>query len=68
MICVLHHVYGMEDKTSYFRKVGSYCFEFTWDKSYASILSAEEVEKVMKYADWYCKQYGASYMTVENAE
>ena len=57
-------LYGMENQKGYFGNVGDGCFDFVRDKKYASDLSNEEVEDIMKDKDWYLKNYGAEFMFV----
>lgn len=64
MLCVLHNLYGMDGRKAYFRKIGD-CFDFVNRKEFASFLTWEEAKRVLQYKEWYCKQYGASYMDVE---
>lgn len=51
--------------SSYYQKVGTGCFQFVHTKTHATNLSQEECDAVMKYADDYCKMYGASKMVIE---
>lgn len=57
-------LYEMENQKAYFRNVGDGCFDFVRDKNYASDLSNEEAEDIMKDKDWYLKNYGAEFMFV----
>lgn len=66
MIIAIHNLYHVAsgDK-AYYRKQGIYCFDFVNDIKHASDLTQEECEHIMKSSEWYCKQYGASHMTME---
>ena len=59
------NLYRLSDNAAYFRKQGTGCFDFSWDKAYASKLTIQEATKIMAYADWYCKQYNAEKMVIE---
>lgn len=67
MKIAMHNLYEMKGtEPAWFRKVGLYCFDFTWKKEFASDLTEEEALKIIKDAEWYCKQYRASHMTIED--
>ena len=63
MFVRMNGLYGM-NCTAWYRKSGD-CFDFVNDKKYASDLLPEECERIVKYSDWYCKQFGAANMTIE---
>lgn len=66
MKIVIHNLYGFNDGSkAYFRKQGAWGFDFVNKKEYASDLTEQECAEIKEYADWYCIQYRASYMTVE---
>lgn len=64
MIIKMMGLYGFDDTKAYFRKIGDGCFDFVNDKKYASNLSIEEAEEVMKYKDWYLNNYKADIMFI----
>ena len=64
MYVVMHNLYGL-DGNAYYKKNGD-CFDFSIDKSFASNLTQQECETILKNQDWYCHQYRASHMTVES--
>ena len=70
MKIVIHNLYGINNPKlkSYFRKQGTGCFDFVSDEKFASELTEAEALKIFKSADWYCKQYNASHMTIEGRE
>lgn len=66
MYIVINNLYGINDGSkSYYRKQGAGCFDFVNRKQFASDLTAQECEEIKKYEEWYCKQYKASHMTIE---
>lgn len=57
----------MKDKSgkkSWFRRIGIYGFDFVNDSTFASELTPEECEEVMKHSEWYLKIYGAESLDV----
>lgn len=65
----IENLYGIDDgRKAYYRKQGTGCFDFANSKEYASDLSKEEADEIMRYANWYKKQYGANAMGIEEAE
>lgn len=65
MKIAINNLYGIKDgHKAYYRKQGIYCFDFVNNIEYASELTQDEVDRIMKSADWYCKQYNASDMEV----
>lgn len=66
MRVVIHNLYGIKDgRKAYYRKQGDGCFDFCNDAKYASDLTKEECDGILRNKEWYCKQYGATDMTVE---
>lgn len=61
MIIKMVGLYGFDNAKAYFRKIGD-CF--VSNKKYASNLSSEEAEEVMKHKDWYLNNYKADIMFV----
>ena len=61
MFIIMVGLYGIEGMVAYYRKNGD-CFDFVSDIKFASELTEEECERVLKYEDWYCKQYNADHM------
>ena len=62
----IENLYGINNgHRSYYRKSGDGCFSFTNSKEYASNLTEQEVDEIMKHADWYKNQYAASRMGTE---
>ena len=60
----LEGLYGNEKFNAYYRELG-YCFDFVNDKKYATAFSNQDkILKILDHADWYCKQYNASSMSV----
>lgn len=58
------NLYGIKDGCeAYYRKLGD-CFDFVSSIEYASDLTANEVNKVLEYRDWFLKQYNAEKMIV----
>ena len=55
-------LYGFENTKAYYRKIGDGCFDFVNNKKFASDITREEAEKIMKSQDWYLKQYNAEFM------
>ena len=61
----LYHMDESDPKySSYWQKVGDYCFQFTPNKANATDLTQEEVDNILRYKHHYCKMYGASKMVV----
>lgn len=58
-------LYGFETQKAWFRKLGD-GFDFVNHKEFASDLTAEEASRVMEHSDWYCDQYQAEVLIVEN--
>lgn len=62
----IKNLYGLKDgRKAYYRKQGTYCFDFAWSKDYASDLSDQEVKNVLEHGDWYMQQYNADEIGVE---
>ena len=57
-------LYGFEDETAYFRKLGKYCYDFVNTVKYASDLTSDEVNSILKDKDYYLNQYNADIMVV----
>ena len=64
MIIKMMGLYGFDDTKAYFREIGDGCFDFVNNKKYASDLSREEAEKVMKHKDWYLNNYKADIIFI----
>ena len=64
MIIKIIGLYGLDNTKAYFRKSGDGCFDFVNNKKYASNLSSEEAEEVMKHKDWYLNNYEADIMLI----
>ena len=65
----LKNLYGINNGSkAYFRKQGDGCFDFVWEKQFASELTADEVENIMSHKDWYMKQHNANEMLAEANE
>lgn len=63
---VLCNLYGIKDgEKAYMVKVGTGCFEFVNDKSFASEYTDEEVEEILKGKSYYLKMYNAETMETE---
>lgn len=63
MIIKMTGLYGLEYASAYYRKNGD-CFDFVRHLQYASELTKEEVETVLKHKEWYLKQFSAKDLTV----
>lgn len=64
----IHNLYGLNDGgVAWYRKQGTYCFDFVSRKEFATPLTEDEAKEITKHAEWYCNQYKASHMTAENA-
>ena len=46
-----------EEDVSWFRKISTYCFEFSYNKKRATDLTQEEAHKVLSNKDFYLKMY-----------
>ncbi len=57
-------LYGM-DYEAWYRKQGTECFDFVNDRKYASDLTKDEVDNILKFSDFYIKQYGAKELVAE---
>lgn len=65
MYIAIKNLYGINDgMKAWYRKIG-HCFDFVADKGYATDLSEEETDNVLRYKDYYLGQYKASEMLVE---
>ena len=60
MIIEMIGLYGMSDKEKgYYRKQGTYAYDFVGKKSMASVLTKEEADKIIANKDYYLNQYKA---------
>ena len=60
----MENLYGQENCIAYYRKLGD-CFDLVYDTKYATkFTNQDEILKILDHADWYCKQYNASSMSV----
>lgn len=67
MYIAIHNLYGIKDgRKAYYRKQGDCGFDFVNDKKFASDLTADECAAIKMEEDWFCKQFNASHMTVED--
>ena len=64
MIIKMEGLYHLEGQEAYFRKIGDGCFDFASKIDYASHLTEQEVESIMKHRDWYLDQYNAERLVV----
>lgn len=68
MYIKLISLYGM-DGDAYFRRLGSYGFDFVNDIQYATKFTLRsECEQILEHKDWYCKMYNAADMIIEEVE
>ena len=65
MIIAIHDLYGMPGKKAYYRKSGD-LFNFAPARAWAQDMTIEECEQIKAHEEWYCKQFNASHMTIEN--
>lgn len=66
MYIVIHNLYHVNNgHKAYFRKQGPGGFDFVNRKEFASNLTGQEALDIKKYEKWYCNQFGASHMTIE---
>lgn len=56
-------LYGLDYTKAWYRKDGN-CFDFVNDEKFASNLSIGEVAHILKYKEWYLKQYAANRLVV----
>lgn len=66
MTVYIKNLYGIKnDRKSYYRKQGIYCFDFVNRKEFASDLTEDEVAKILEHSDYYKKMYGADEIGIE---
>lgn len=59
----IYNLYGIKDgKRAYYRKSGIFGFDFANSIEFASELTEEEANEILKHKDWYCKQFNAEGM------
>ena len=62
-------LYQIDDgKPAYFRKPGVGCFDFVNDKAFASDLTEDEADNVLKHGAWYLKQFNAMKIEKEDED
>ena len=62
----IKNLYGInDDRKTYYRKQGNRCFDFVNQKKFASDLTAEEVEEILAYSDFYKNAYKATEIGTE---
>lgn len=67
MVNLYNKTWNIQGHDAWYRKLGD-CFDFVNRKEFASDLTEEEARRVMEHADWFCNQYGAEKIIVEELE
>lgn len=63
----IKNLYGIkEGRKSYFKRWGTYCYQFVLKKELASDLTSEEIADLMRQKEAYLKLYNADSMGIED--